>query len=217
MAEVLRRQHQRADRHSELIENLNPSESEDICLTTNQNDVATVALNSLDWTGGRQLQPWVPAAEQAMVPAWETLANQDFDAIDHDWSALLAEYQSSDAALSAEPSSSSQAAASGIARSTPEGVLTAFEQSLPAGNSDRTYRIQVAGSNQRLLAVKHQGEYYSFLRLRSTRGQAEQAISHLQKQGKNAIFLPHERGFSIWVHQPNAYLDATSWETAQAA
>lgn len=217
MAEVLRRQHQRADRHSEMIENLNPSESEDICLTANQNDVATVALNSLDWTGGRQLHPWSPAAEQTTVPAWETPANEDFEAIDHDWSALLAEYQSTSAMPSAEPSRPSQMVEVRSKRAKLETSPTPVEPSLPAGNSDRTYRIQVAGSNQRLLAVKHQGEYYSFLRLRSTRGQAEQAVSHLRKQGKNAIFLPHERGFSIWVHQPDACLDVTPWETVQAA
>ncbi|MBD2258031.1 hypothetical protein [Pseudanabaena sp. FACHB-2040] len=91
-----------------------------------------------------------------------------------------------------------------------------FSQALSSDQAgEQPCRIQLPGSDQRVLAMEVEGEYYSFFRLRPTREQALAMVNTLAKRGESAIVTPHAKGHVVWVKQTQAKADKSTWEQWQ--
>lgn len=169
-------------------------------------DVVASDASSASWlqTAGQVegqlsgLKDLTASLEPTTLPAWGDQIDQRHDTESVlDWAALL----------------------DGPIKSAPDDHLSSPDlvPSAPLLAVQPTYRIQTAEGNQRLLAIKVNGDYYSFYRQRPTAEKADAVAAQLQRRGKTTIVTADAKGHTIWVHQPGARLDQSCWSALQSA
>lgn len=145
---------------------------------------------------------WQPPSDESQLQPWASAPISDTESFREIMELNWQEFSAS---------SNDPAKLSNSADSSETDSSEAPEPAYPS-----TYRIQVPG-NQRLLAIQVDGDYYSFYRRRATAEQARSVINQLQRRGKKAIMTPDQKGYGVWMHQPEAVLDIASWSAFKPA
>lgn len=200
-----RRRQQRQVELQQLFEHSTAEEPADVDLTADQ--PIDIGAESDRIFGAMQTPNWLSAIAHQALPVWSS---------EVDWEA-----QPSSSLLSAELSSEPWqrgASTSALPVDSPQAPAAATEAAAKAPailpSRQRTYRIQLPGSDQRVLAIQIDGEYYSFLRLRPTREQAIALLSGLEQRGQVGAVTPHGQGYAVWIKQTQA-TGHTDWQQWQ--
>lgn len=83
-------------------------------------------------------------------------------------------------------------------------------QILESNRQYETCRIRVPHLERRLFAILWQGEYYSYLKTQKTKDKALEAVAKLNQSAEKSVITLTEQGYTIWVLQPEAFLDLVS-------
>lgn len=200
-AELMRlgqgRQRRRQQRQVELQQLFDHSTAEDpLDVDPTADQPIDVGAESDRIFGAMQTPNWLGAIAQQVLPVWSSEVDWEAQPGSSLLSAELASEPRRGAPTSVLPADSPQApvAAPGATAAAPAILLS----------SQRTYRIQLPGSDQRVLAIQLDGEYYSFLRLRPTQEQAIALLSGLEQRGQAGVVTPHGQGYAVWVKQAQA-------------
>lgn len=92
------------------------------------------------------------------------------------------------------------------------------EQSLELGSSQnlelyseyQTCRIKLPHLEQRLFAILVNDQYYSLFKTQNTQEKALETTAKLFHKGREAVITQINRGYAIWILQPEARLDLVS-------
>jgi hypothetical protein len=190
-----RRRQQRQVELQELFDHSTAEEPLDVDPTADQ--PIDVGAESDRIFGAMQTPNWLGAIAQQVLPVWSS--EVDWEA--QPGSSLLS------AELASEPRRSALTSvlpADTQAQVAAPGATVAAEAPALLSGYQRTYRIQLPGSDQRVLAIQLDGEYYSFLRLRPTQEQAIALLSGLEQRGQVGAVTPHGQGYAVWVKQAQA-------------
>jgi hypothetical protein len=217
-AEVIRLHQKRRQRSQDLLQLLTKSQAlspeADTAFDANF-PVEITAESAAPW-GTPQPANWLDGLDQDPLPGWSSVSWDEtaqpshrslFTANpSHPW-----HISEADAETTAAPDLQAEGEAFPAADSEVPSV-----QGMPGLAEGTTpCRIQLPGSDQRVLAMEVEGEYFSFFRLRATREQALAMVETLAKRGQTAIVTPHTKGHVVWVKQPQAKADKSTWDQWQ--
>lgn len=96
-----------------------------------------------------------------------------------------------------------------------EAITTDTVELLPCPwiTNEQSYeicRVRVPNRSQRLFAILWQGEFYSYFKTLETEEQALEVVKKLSRRDNRAVVTPTDRGYEVWLWQPEAFLDLVS-------
>ncbi|MGF1567373.1 MAG: hypothetical protein ACFCVD_04780 [Nodosilinea sp.] len=152
------------------------------------------ALTTVEPLNQNQLSPWSDPEDLGMpyplslgeTSSLDGAAADPAQGLPLDWVALL----------QSPPDADSQR----LSTASVKPPLTVLE-------SYRPCRIQ-AVDGQRYLAIQVGGDYYRFYRRRPSLDKAQSLVNQLQRWGSVVTITHDDKGYGIWVHQPDAQLDS---------
>ncbi|MBD0335691.1 MAG: hypothetical protein ICV62_09390 [Cyanobacteria bacterium Co-bin13] len=211
-AEIMRLNQNRRQRSQDLLQLLTKPESETSELFFTTDFPAEITPESETIWGETEPANWLDGLEQDSLPGWSSAQ----------WGETSKEtHRSLFTANPSHPWHISDTSAAAVQTDLPQQLEPAQGSSglqvllAEQVNNQQPCRIQLPGSDQRVLAMEIEGEYYSFFRLRPTREQAVAMVDTLAKRGQSAIITPHTKGHVVWVKQSQAKADKSNWEQWQ--
>lgn len=155
--------------------------------------------NGTTWSGVSSSVMATSVAPSPTDLSWDTTAAEALSSVQEesatvtsplDWNALHRDFQENlEDQVSATPTPGTL---------LPEGVYL-------------TQRIRTK-NDQSLTAICVEGEFYSFYRLSKQLTNTQKWLDRLHRDGKHAVATPEQDGYAIWLHQPDAQLEPSTWQ-----
>ncbi len=84
---------------------------------------------------------------------------------------------------------------------------------LPILRSRQEYRschVRLPGSSERVAAIAHNGQYYSFFRVEKTEDRAREIGDRLLRKGHTVLLTQTPKAYAVWILEPEAEVASIS-------